>query len=226
MQSELIRDMPFVNRPRHRLQSLGVEALHNEELLALILRTGYPGHGALEVAREALRLHPLPRLLSLSVQQLSALKGIGLSRCASLLAGIELARRSGHLPSSQMLPPLQSAHDMVSLALGYRTKKKEHLIAFFLNARHQLIAQEVISVGTLTASLAHPREIFSPAIGQAAAFIVLVHNHPSGDPSPSEEDGRLTQRIRQAGTILGIELLDHFIIATGGCYSFKQAGLL
>src|SRR5262249_33430137 len=104
--------------------------------------------------------------------------------------------------------------------------KREHLIAFFLNARHQLICKETISIGTLTASLAHPREIFAPAIGQAAAGVILVHNHPSGDPMPSDEDIRLTRRISQAGQIMGIELLDHLIIAATGCYSFKTAGAL
>jgi DNA repair protein RadC len=115
---------------------------------------------------------------------------------------------------------------VAALALDIRDKKKEYLLAFFLNARHQLIAKEVISIGTLTASLAHPREIFAPAIGKAAAGVILVHNHPSGDPSPSEEDVRLTQRIAQAGKIMGIDLLDHMIVAESGCYSFKTAGRL
>lgn len=107
-----------------------------------------------------------------------------------------------------------------------RTKKKEYLLAFFLNARHQVIAHEIISIGTLTASLAHPREIFAPSIGHASAAVILVHNHPSGDPSPSDEDNRLTKRIAEAGRILGIELLDHIIIAGSGAYSYKTAGVL
>jgi DNA repair protein RadC len=117
---------------------------------------------------------------------------------------------------------------VVAQAIEIRDKKKEYLLAFFLNARHQLIAKEVISIGTLTASLAHPREIFSPAIGnpRGVAGVVLIHNHPSGDPSPSDEDMRLTKRIRQAGEILGIELLDHLIIAERGTFSFKERGQL
>lgn len=124
------------------------------------------------------------------------------------------------------LPVLTSVNDVVSQAVELRDKKKEYLLAFFVNARHQLISKEVISIGTLTASLAHPREIFSPAIGRAAAGVILVHNHPSGDPSPSDEDMRLTKRIVQAGHIMGIDLLDHLIVATQGCYSFKQAGAI
>lgn len=126
----------------------------------------------------------------------------------------------------ESFPVIQSVNDIVSQVSEYRDKKKEYLLAFFLNARHQLIAKEIVSIGTLTASLAHPREIFSPAIGKAAAGVILCHNHPSGDPSPSEEDMRLTKRIAQAGMILGIDLLDHLIVASQGCYSFKASGSL
>lgn len=121
---------------------------------------------------------------------------------------------------------INSMSQIVAQCVELRAYKKEHLIVFLLNARHQLIAKETVSIGTLTASLAHPREIFHPAIGKAAASIILVHNHPSGDPNPSDEDVRLTKRISQAGHIMGIELIDHIIIAENGCYSFKTAGQL
>lgn len=135
------------------------------------------------------------------------------------------ARRPGDIVRDGR-PVIRSMADITGHAMDIRDKKKEYLLAFFLNARHQLIARETISIGTLTASLAHPREIFAPAIGKAAAGVVLVHNHPSGDPSPSDEDVRLTQRIRQSGVILGIELMDHLIVAENGTYSFKTAGRL
>ena len=121
---------------------------------------------------------------------------------------------------------IHTVQDVVNQAVEIRDKKKEYLLAFFLNARHQLITKEIISIGTLTASLAHPREIFAPAIGKAAAGVILVHNHPSGDPSPSDEDIRLTKRIAQAGQIMGIELLDHLIVTENGSYSFKTSGQL
>lgn len=124
------------------------------------------------------------------------------------------------------LPVIRTTNDITQYVTEIRSKKKEYLLAFFLNARNQLIAKEIISIGTLTASLAHPREIFAPAIGKAAASVILAHNHPSGDPSPSNEDMRLTQRIAQVGRIMGIELVDHLVIAETGCYSFKQAGAL
>jgi DNA repair protein RadC len=221
----LIRDMPLVERPRERLERCGAEALKDAELLAVVLRTGYRGHSALAVAESLLAEHPVADLLSMPLARLRTLRGVGFSRATGLIAAGELFRRAQKKLSSH-LPVIQSMNDIVSLTVELREKKKEHLLAFFLNARHQMIAKEVISIGTLTASLAHPREIFTPAIGKAAAGVILVHNHPSGDPSPSDEDIRLTKRITQAGHIMGIELLDHLIVAENGCYSFKTAGQL
>lgn len=221
----LIRDMARVERPRERLETLGADALRDAELLAIVLRTGYRGHGALDVAETLLQQHPLTELLGMPLARLKHLRGMGLSRAATLIASGELLRRAQKKAGTDF-PVIQSMNDIVAQAVELRDKKKEHLMAFFLNARQQMIAKEVISIGTLTASLAHPREIFTPAIGKAAASVILVHNHPSGDPSPSEEDVRLTKRISQAGHIMGIDLLDHLIIAENGCYSFKQAGSL
>lgn len=162
---------------------------------------------------------------ALSFLKSARLRTVGSRNFAELIQ--EIAKRKN--PSEivrENLPVIQSMNDIVSQAVDLRGKKKEYLLAFFLNARHQLISKEIISIGTLTASLAHPREIFSPAIGKAAAGVILVHNHPSGDPSPSDEDMRLTKRIVQAGHIMGIDLLDHLIVAESGCYSFKAAGAL
>ena len=119
---------------------------------------------------------------------------------------------------------IKTVADVIGECKEIAIAKKEHLLVFFLNARHSIIGKEIISIGTLTASLAHPREIFYPAIGKACAGIILVHNHPSGDPSPSEDDVRLTQRIKQAGNIMGIELVDHVIVGENGSYSFKASG--
>ncbi len=225
MQELLIRDMSKVERPRERLEKLGPAALADAELLAIVLRTGYRGHGALAVAEALLAQHPLSALLALPLSRLKTLRGMGPSRAAELHAALELFRRLEQRSVTD-LPTLRTTGDIVAQTLELRSKKKEHLMAFFLNARHQLITKEIISIGTLTASLAHPREIFAPAIGQAAAGVILAHNHPSGDPSPSDEDIRLTKRIAQAGHIMGIELLDHLIVSDKGCYSFKQSGVL
>jgi DNA repair protein RadC len=223
--SGLIRDMPRAERPRERLMKLGVEALSEPELLAIVLRTGYRGRGALDVARDLLQKLPLSELMALPLRQLYRLRGVGLSRAGTIVALAELLRRSEKRVGSDF-PVIQTMNDIVQQSVDLRGKRKEYLVGFYLNARQQLIGKEIISIGTLTASLAHPREIFAPAIGKAAAGVILVHNHPSGDPSPSEEDARLTKRIAQAGRIMGIDLMDHLIVAESGCYSFKQSGNL
>jgi DNA repair protein RadC len=219
-QPDLIRDLPPCIRPMARLENLGVEALKEAELLSLAVRSR-----SLRWPEEALGRHSVKELLGMPWHRLASLRGMGRTGAAALLASAELVRRAtGQADTGR--PVLQSVSDVAAQALEIRDKKKEYLLAFFLNARHQLIAKEIISIGTLTASLAHPREIFAPAIGQAAAGVLLVHNHPSGDPSPSDEDVRLTKRIAQAGQIMGIELLDHLILASSGNYSFKTSGAL
>ena len=212
-QPDLIRDLPPSIRPIARLGTLGVEALKESELL------GAGGAVTLDaLAGRILARHSIKELLAMPWQRMASLRGVGHAGAAALLAAAELVRRTTSQPDAGR-PVLQSVSDVAAQAMEIRDKKKEYLLAFFLNARHQLIAKEMISIGTLTASLAHPREIFAPAIGQAAAGVVLVHNHPSGDPSPSDEDVRLTKRIAQAGQIMGIELLDHLILAESGTYS-------
>ena len=219
-QPDLIRDLPPCIRPLARLEHLGVEAIKEAELLSLAVRSR-----SMRWPEELLGRHSVKELLGMPWQRLAALRGMGHAGAAALLASAELVRRATGQPDAGR-PVIQSVSDVAAQAMEIRDKKKEYLLAFFLNARHQLIAKEIISIGTLTASLAHPREIFAPAIGQAAAGVVLVHNHPSGDPSPSDEDVRLTKRIAQAGQIMGIELLDHLILASSGNYSFKTSGAL
>lgn len=214
---ELIRDLPPVVRPISRLASLGAEALKDHELIALVLHSR-----SLKSAEDLLAQHSLKDLLGLSFQRLSSLRGVGYAGAAALLAAAEVTRRTDKRTEAGF-PVIHSVSDIAAQAIEIRDKKKEYLLAFFLNARHQLISKEVISIGTLTASLCHARELFLPAIGRSAAACILAHNHPSGDPSPSDEDIRLTKRMAQAGQILGIELLDHIIVAQNGCYSFKSA---
>ena len=216
-QPELIRDLDAAVRPMSRLTHLGVEALKEQELLALVLRSR-----SMRVVEELLARNSLKELLGMPFARLSPLGGVGQTGAAALLGAAELTRRTDK-SQNPAIPTLQSVSDVAAQAIEIRDKKKEYLLAFFLNARHQLISKDVISIGTLTASLCHPRELFLPAIGKSAAGCILAHNHPSGDPSPSDEDIRLTKRIRHAGEILGIELLDHLIIAQNGCYSFKQS---
>lgn len=219
-QPELIRDLPPSIRPISRLDSLGVEALKEPELLALILHSR-----SLHSVEQLLGRYGLKELLAMPFARLSTVRGVGPAGAAALLGAAELTRRTDNKLDNH-LPVIHSTNEAVSQAMELRGKKKEYLLALFLNARKQLIGKEIISIGTLTASLAHPREIYAPAIGKAAAGLILVHNHPSGDPTPSDEDIRLTKRIAQAGVIMGIELLDHLIVAENGCHSFMNAGML
>ena len=145
------------------------------------------------------------------------------STCSRRIYSQDATLEEIHEPAN---PYIQTVGDIAARCKGLQKKKREYFIAFLLDTRHKLISKEVISIGTLTASLAHPREILNPAIRKSAAGIILAHNHPSGDPSPSDEDNRLTKRIAECCRIMGIELLDHVIIGSQGCYSFKTSGAL
>jgi DNA repair protein RadC len=154
---------------------------------------------------------------------LSEIKGIGPSKVCSLLAAFELTKRALEVEDNN-LPAINSARDAVAQLQELRTAKKENFIVLYLNARNQLIHKETISVGTLNASLVHPREVFKPAIDHLAAGIIIAHNHPSGELVASEEDIKVTKRLAGAGELFGIEVIDHLIIVTGGFISLKEKG--
>ena len=219
----LLRDLHPVERPRERLARLGPEALGDAELLALVLRTGYKGLGVLELAAEIAARFP-KGLAQTGLRELSGLKGMGVSRAASLVAAFELGRRAKDADGRPVLDSPGRVLEHVSPAM--RAGRKEHLLAFYVNARSQLIHQETVSIGTLSASLVHPREVFSPAIAHCAAALIVAHNHPSGDCTPSSEDRDATRRLTRAGELLGIPLLDHLIVAPSRFFSFKDHGLL
>lgn len=210
-------------RPRERLARLGPEALKDEELLALVLRTGYTGQGVLEMAESLLKSNPRG-LGRLPYDVLRRTKGVGASRGASIAAAFELARREG---ASDPRPVLDSpAKVLEQVPRSVLEARKEHFLAYYLNGRSQLIHAETVSIGTLSASLVHPREVFQPAISHSAAALVVGHNHPSGDCSPSAEDREATRRLSRCGELLGIPLLDHVIVSSRGFFSFKERGML
>ena len=219
-----LRDLHPVERPREKLERSGPEALSDQELLALVLRTGYAGRSVMDLASALLAEFPggLPEAGFASLRRV---KGVGTSRAAALVASFELARRfSG---KEDLRPTLDSpGRVMQAVPEEVRAGRKEHLLAFYLNARSQLVHQETVSIGTLSASLVHPREVFSPAVSHSAAGVIVVHNHPSGDCSPSPDDRDTTRRLCRAGEILGIPLLDHIIVAGSACFSFREHGLL
>jgi DNA repair protein RadC len=214
------------DRPRERLESLGAEALSDVELLALLLRTGDRQADALGVARDLLaRTGGLHGLARAEPHALVGARGIGPAKSATLRAALELGRR---LAAGRLRPgsPIRSAED-VHRHLHPRLRHLPHelFLVLLLDGRHRLIRHEVVSQGTLTASLVHPREVFRPALREPAAALVLVHNHPSGDPTPSAEDREVTQRLARAGEILGVRVLDHVVVAERGYCSMREEGL-
>jgi len=220
-----IKDIPKTERPREKLITKGPENLKDEELLAILLGTGVEGKSILEIAKQILRKYSKKRLLKMKYEELSKIKGIGPAKACIILASQELVKRALKIQDSG-LPIVQSVNDVV-LQVGYiRDKSREHFIAIYLNARNELIFRKHIFIGTLNASLVHPREIFKEALEHNAASIILVHNHPSGDPEPSEDDLEITKRIIEAGKIMGIDILDHIIITKNKIFSFKEHKLI
>ncbi|OGS26671.1 MAG: hypothetical protein A2297_04115 [Elusimicrobia bacterium RIFOXYB2_FULL_48_7] len=207
-------------KPREKLERLGPEGLKDRELLALLLRTGYSGKNVSVLAGEILEKFALTGLLKLSYEELSRVKGVGKSKAAGIIAGHELSKRASCKADSVIVAkPL----DAVCLVHDIRSKQKEHFVVLYLNARNELIHKEPISIGILNASIVHPREVFAPAIEHLASGMILVHNHPSGDTTPSDDDCRLTKRLIEAGSLLGIEVLDHIIVSDRTHYSFNSS---
>ena len=220
-----IRDLPKVDRPRERLQRKGPGALSNSELLAIMLGSGVPGKNVLEVAEHLLRKFGSKGLFETTFDELCQVPGIGRVKATQLIATFELSKRI-LLGQQEDATAVETPEDVYNLSKRIHRLKKEHFLAYLLDARNMLIAEETISVGTLTMAVVHPREVFEPAIRHSAAGIVLVHNHPSGDPTPGDEDRRLTERLVQAGKLMGIEILDHVIVTRNGYTSLKELGWL
>ena len=209
-------------RPREKLARRGPETLSDAELIALILRTGGPGRPAVVMAEDMLKA--LPDGVSSGYDRLRRVPGIGPVRAAALSAAAEIGRRGRTLDPRAVVDGARAAAGLVSAEV--RCARKEHFLVLCLNARRQLLRVETVSVGTLSASLVHPREVFAPAIAHGAAAVVAVHNHPSGDPSPSAEDREATRRLARAGELLGIPLTDHVIVAESSFFSFRESGIL
>jgi DNA repair protein RadC len=205
----------LVHGPQEKLITRGPEALSEAELISLVLRVGLEDAAAL--------LGAFPEGFCADFVRLKKAPGLGVRKAAALAAAAELGKRQ----KLDMRPIIDNARAVVGLVSGeVRMAAKEHFLIFCLNARRQLVHQETVSVGTLSASLVHPREVFSPAITRGAAAVVALHNHPSGDPAPSAEDREVTRRLQRAGELLGIPLADHVVISESSYFSFREHGLL
>ena len=220
----LMHDVEESERPRERMLELGPAALSDVDLVALLFGSGSGGDGVLDVAARVTRSINLRRLHQTAVEDLLAVKGMGPARAAQLLAAAEIGRRLW--PDGDPIPLVRGPEKIFELTEDIRRSNREHFVGFYLNSRNQVLRREIISIGSLNASIVHPREVFIPALAVSAASLILAHNHPSGDPSPSEEDLAITRRITESGRLLGIELLDHVVVARDAYTSFKERRLL
>lgn len=227
MPQYLLRDMPSEERPRERMMQYGAGSLSHTELLAILFRTGTRDESAVHLAQRVLSsIGGIRNLVDISLDELVKLKGIGPAKAVQLKAGIELGQRlaKARLPEAQVIRSPRDAADILMEQLRYL--QKEHFVCLFLNTKNHIIAQETLSIGSLNSSIVHPREVFRAAIKCSSASVVCAHNHPSGDPTPSPEDIRMTERLCEAGEIVGIDVLDHIVIGDGEFISLKEQGLM
>jgi DNA repair protein RadC len=226
-----IREMPQQERPREKLLAHGADALTNPELIAILLRTGRRGRNVVEVARELLdRYKTFAELSRCTSNELEEIKGIGPAKAVELVAAFNLGKR---FAEERLLQQKLDSPELIYELLGseMRMLRTESLRVVLLDTRYRLIRVETVSMGGMNESIAHPREIFRPAITYSAYAVIIVHNHPSGDPSPSQADHSLTRRLAEAAELMQIKLLDHVIIGAPvdgqpGYFSFKEAGVL
>lgn len=216
-----LTDLYDGDKPREKLLKKGPSALKEYELMAVMLGSGVPGKDVLKLSREIVSLFET-RFESLDIDALTSVHGMGQAKAAQILASVELCRR--HLVRQNI--KISEAKDVSELLRDYAVKKQEYFIALTLDGASHLIEKRIISIGTLNQSLVHPREVFADAVTDRAAGIIVAHNHPGGQLAPSREDERVTQRLKEAGRLMGIELLDHVIVAKGGYYSFQEEGML
>lgn len=228
VQSFTVRDMPLSERPRERLASMGSEALSVPELLALVLGRGVKGESVMMTSQRLMaRYGSLDGVLAAPLEELRGIKGIGLAKAAQLKAIHEMRRRLEYELARPAGAAVKGPEDAVKeVGARLRGKKKEHFLTIMLDTRNHVLGISEVSMGSLDASIVEPREVFQPAISASARSVLLVHNHPSGDPHPSEEDIQITRRLVKVGELLGIEVLDHVVVSDHSHLSLKARGLM
>lgn len=214
-------------RPRERLLAEGAGALRAAELVSIVLGTGLPGRPAEVLARDLLdRSGGLRGMATATVAELASCPGLGTARAARLLAAVELGCRARAEPLQRGAPMRSSADVFRHFHERMRDLRVEQFHVVMLDGKHRVIRAEMVSQGTLTTSPVHPREVYAPAIRNSAAAVVLVHNHPSGDPAPSADDLAITRRLTEVGELVGIRVLDHVVVGDGRYASLADRGLL
>ena len=219
-----IIDIPAEDRPSNRLMSNGSASLSNAELLSIILKSGSVAENAINLSQRVLSQFDLKQLSAIDMTQLMKIHGIKSGKAAQIVACFELARRLEMFDSSSKFK-INSPEDVYRrLYPTMRESKKEHFVELCLDTKNQIIREDTISIGSLNANVVHPREVFRTALIESAAHIIVAHNHPSGDPTPSREDIEITKKLVETGKIMGIDVLDHVIIGDCRHFSMKEAG--
>lgn len=220
----MLRNIPASEQPREKLLNSGVQFLSLSDLLAILLRTGTRDASAIELAKTIIAKcdDDVSTLQQITIEELCEIEGIGESKACQILAAIELGKRVRQ-PGSMRKYKLSSPNEVVNFFNAELSAEKvEKFVAVFLSTKNEIINWEIISIGSLNASIVHPREVFNRAIKKSAASLLVIHNHPSGHVKPSREDENITKRLYEAGQLIGIPLIDHIIIGHEGYYSFKE----
>lgn len=216
-----IKELPESERPRERLREHGAAALSDAELLALIVRTGTRGVNALELAREVLREVDLGDVSSVSLDRLKSIDGLGEVKAGQVRAAVELSKRIG---SRELGACITRPEEVYEEVVHDFDSKKECFVGLYLDTKARLLRKERVSVGSLNRSIVHPREVLRPAVLDGAASVIVAHNHPSGDPEPSDGDIEVTRRLESASEIVGVDLLDHVVVGDGCFTSLAEEG--
>lgn len=218
----LIKEMPKLERPRERLIKDGVKSLSNVELLAILLRTGSKDKSVIQLAQSVIyHLESIKDLKNISVQELMKIPGIKTAKATTVLAAIELGSRIYQQKHQQNIQ-IKSSHDVYRLMEDLQFLKQETFYCIYLDTKLQVIAKDKIYQGTIDQIIVHPREVFNKAIKLSSSYIIIVHNHPSGDATPSKADIQTTKNLEKAGNIIDITILDHIIIGKNEFYSYKE----
>lgn len=222
-----IRDFPQDERPRERLLNEGADKLSNQELLAILLRTGTKKESVLDLSQKLLKhFEGLRMLKDASVEEITTISGIGTAKAVQILSALELGRRMNRITFDDRFV-IRSPQDGANYVMEeMRFLSQEHFVCLYLNTKNQVLHKQTVFIGSLNASIVHPREVYKEALKRSAASIICIHNHPSGDPSPSREDIEVTKRLSESGKVLGIELLDHLIIGEQKYVSLKEKGYI
>ena len=214
-----IKDLPDSSKPRERFLKYGKEALSDAELFAIILRTGTINENVVDMSNRLIKEYSLEKLYDCSLKELQKIKGIGPSKAMQILAMSELGKRYNN--SKKPIKKISSAKDVFNyFHEKLKNEKQEHFYVLILNSQNHIIKEELISKGVLDSAIIHPREVFKPAIKHSASKIILAHNHPSGNPNPSNEDLEITKKLIEAGKLIDIKIIDHVIIGDGEWWSW------